>query len=103
MLIAAQDALASLVTTVTVGISEVGERGVGLVLVLLGSSFEDLVPQLPGGDDGVDPERQHHDDDDDLLGRDLAQVRRVRHQRPVQTDDRTLRGHARVHLSQAVI
>ena len=68
-----------------------------------GSSFEDLVPELPRGHDGVDPERQHHDDDDDLLGRDLTQVRRVGDQGPVEADHGAFCGHPGVGFDQAVV
>ena len=51
------------------------------------------MPELPGRDDGVEPEGEHHDDNDDLLGRNVAQVCRVRHQGPVQTDHRAIRRH----------
>ncbi len=57
------------------------------------------MPELPGCDDGVEPEREHHDDDDDLLGWNVAQVGRVRHQGPVQADHRTVCGHPGMMLN----
>jgi len=54
------------------------------------SRLEDFVPELPRGNDGVQPECQHHDHDDDLFGRNFTQVSGIRNQGPVQADHRAL-------------
>jgi hypothetical protein len=60
--------------------------------------LEDFVPELPGGDDGVDPEGEHHQDDDDFFGRNFAQIRRVWHQSPVEADHGALGRHPGVGI-----